>query len=73
MDSIRRGIRLRGLARSEGWVNERLMVDRYFCNPDADAIIEALPGTFEKEEDKKWPAIRSDDYLVQRLSQTYGY
>jgi hypothetical protein len=55
-----------------GW-ERRLMVDRYFCNPNSDALIEALPETFESEEDKKWPPIMTEEYLVQRLSQTYGY
>ncbi|KAF8538154.1 hypothetical protein BDD12DRAFT_843872 [Trichophaea hybrida] len=45
----------------------------YFCNPNSDALIEALPETFESEEDKKWPPIMTEEYLVQRLSQTYGY
>ena len=45
----------------------------YFCNPNAEALIEALPGTYSKEEDKKWPAIRTDEYLFERLSKTYIY
>ena len=42
----------------------------YFCNPDSDKLIEALPGTWEKEG-KKYKAINSGEYLVQRLSATY--
>ena len=42
----------------------------YFCNPDFDRQIEALPGTWE-EHGKKYEGINSGDYLVQRLSATY--
>jgi hypothetical protein len=47
------------------------MMGRYFCNPNFDQLIEALPGTYEKEEDKKYPGIKSGEYLVQRLEATY--
>lgn len=47
------------------------MTDRYFCNPDFDQFIEALPGTYEKVEDKKYPGVTSGEYLVQRLEATY--
>lgn len=44
----------------------------YFCNPDFDRWIEALPGTWEGEKGgKKYPGVNSGDYLVQRLSATY--
>ncbi|KAL8761065.1 MAG: hypothetical protein Q9184_002771 [Pyrenodesmia sp. 2 TL-2023] len=44
----------------------------YFCNPDFDQVIEALPGTWEGEKGgKKWEPINSGDYLVQRLSATH--
>ncbi|KAA6408553.1 MAG: Clavaminate synthase [Lasallia pustulata] len=44
----------------------------YFCNPDFDRWIEALPGTWEGEKGgKKYEAINSGEYLVQRLSATY--
>lgn len=36
-----------------------------------DSYIEALPGTFAEEEEKKYEGIRSGDYLVQRLTATY--
>ena len=42
----------------------------YFCNPDFDKWIEALPGTWE-EGGKKYKGVNSGDYLVQRLSATY--
>lgn len=44
----------------------------YFCNPDFDQWIEALPGTYGGERGgKKWEGINSGEYLEQRLSATY--
>ena len=44
----------------------------YFCNPDFDKWIEALPGTWEGERGgKKYDGINSGEYLFQRLSATY--
>ncbi|KAM0562245.1 hypothetical protein ACHAPJ_002691 [Fusarium lateritium] len=43
----------------------------YFCNPNFKSHIEAIPGTFETEKDKKYEGINSGDYLVQRLTATY--
>ena len=44
----------------------------YFCNPDFDTSIEALPGTYGGDKGQKiWEAINSGEYLVQRLSATY--
>jgi len=44
----------------------------YFCNPDFDKWIEALPGTWEGEKGgKKYDGVNSGDYLVQRLTATY--
>lgn len=43
----------------------------YFCNPDFDKIIEALPGTWEAvEKGMKYAPIKSGDYLIQRLGVT---
>jgi isopenicillin N synthase-like dioxygenase len=42
----------------------------YFCNPNFDRFIEALPHTWEKTG-KKYEGINSGDYLVQRLAATY--
>lgn len=44
---------------------------RYFCNPNFDAFIEALPGTYKTEAEKKYPGVNSGEYLVQRLASTY--
>ncbi|KAG0125840.1 hypothetical protein HOY82DRAFT_570869 [Tuber indicum] len=43
----------------------------YFCNPNFDKFIEAIPGTYVSEADKKYPGINAGDYLAQRLEQTY--
>ena len=43
----------------------------YFCNPDFDKWIEALPGTWEDVGAKKYKGVNSGDYLVQRLTATY--
>ncbi|PWW79519.1 Clavaminate synthase-like protein [Tuber magnatum] len=43
----------------------------YFCNPNFDKFIEAIPGTYASEADKKYPGINAGDYLAQRLGQTY--
>jgi isopenicillin N synthase-like dioxygenase len=44
----------------------------YFCNPNNESYIEALPGTWENlPEGKKYPVVNSGEYLVQRLAATY--
>jgi isopenicillin N synthase-like dioxygenase len=43
----------------------------YFCNPNNSAFIEAIPGTYATEQDKKYAGINSGEYLVQRLTATY--
>jgi isopenicillin N synthase-like dioxygenase len=44
----------------------------YFCNPNMDRLIEALPGTYgEGVGEKKYEGINSGEYLVQRLTATY--
>ena len=43
----------------------------YFCNPDNEVFIEALPGTFGEGNEKKYPGVNSGEYLVQRLAATY--
>lgn len=42
----------------------------YFCNPNYDRKIEAIPGTYEKDG-RKYGDVLSGDYLVQRLTATY--
>lgn len=44
----------------------------YFCNPDFDDWIEALPGTWGGEKGaKKYESVNSGDYLAERLEATY--
>ena len=42
----------------------------FFCNPNFDKFIDAIPGTYEAEG-KKYEGINSGQYLVQRLTATY--
>ena len=45
----------------------------YFCNPDFDKWIEALPGTWEGDKGgKKYEGVNSGEYLYQRLTATFG-
>ena len=46
----------------------------YFCNPNFDKEIDAIPGTYQEGvpgREKKYESIRSGDYLVKRLEATY--
>jgi isopenicillin N synthase-like dioxygenase len=43
----------------------------YFCNPNFDKFIDALPGTYATEADKKYAGINSGEYLAKRLAATY--
>lgn len=44
----------------------------YFCNPNFESAIEALPGTWETlPGGKRYPAVNSGEYLVRRLAATY--
>lgn len=49
----------------------QLTKGRYFCNPNFKDFIEAIPGTYATEADKKYEGINSGEYLVQRLTATY--
>lgn len=42
----------------------------YFCNPNFDKDIEAIPGTLVDGK-IKYDKINSGDYLAQRLAETY--
>ncbi|KAH7304521.1 oxidoreductase [Stachybotrys elegans] len=43
----------------------------YFCIPNVDSLIEAIPGTYDDAQDRKYPSIKSKQYLVQRLAATF--
>lgn len=42
----------------------------YFCNPNYDRMIEAIPGTYESAG-RKYDDVTSGDYLIRRLTATY--
>ncbi|BFZ60297.1 hypothetical protein YB2330_001333 [Saitoella coloradoensis] len=44
----------------------------FFANPNYETEIEALEGTFRDGGEKKYEKINTLDYLVQRLTATYG-
>ncbi|KAI7172470.1 Clavaminate synthase-like protein [Hortaea werneckii] len=43
----------------------------YFCNPNFESFIDAIPGTYDDVRKKKYEGINSGDYLAQRLAATY--
>lgn len=43
----------------------------YFCNPNFDRFIDAIPGTIGEGKEKKYEGINSGEYLVRRLAATY--
>ncbi|KAF2140770.1 uncharacterized protein K452DRAFT_327536 [Aplosporella prunicola CBS 121167] len=43
----------------------------YFCNPDFDKLIEAIPGTFE-ETGRRYESVVAGEYLAMRLGATYA-
>lgn len=43
----------------------------YFCNPNADKLIETIPGTFTDDNPKKYEPVTSGDYIEMRLAATY--
>lgn len=42
----------------------------YFCNPNYDRMIEAIPGTYESVG-RKYDDVTSGEYLIKRLTATY--
>ncbi|OAL49013.1 thymine dioxygenase [Pyrenochaeta sp. DS3sAY3a] len=42
----------------------------YFCNPNYERMIEAIPGTYESVG-RKYDDVTSGDYLIRRLTATY--
>jgi isopenicillin N synthase-like dioxygenase len=42
----------------------------YFCNPNYERMIQAIPGTYE-EAGRKYGDVSSGEYLIQRLTATY--
>ncbi|KAH8672726.1 hypothetical protein BGZ60DRAFT_284514 [Tricladium varicosporioides] len=59
-------------APEEGDVHPARYSIAYFCNPNFDRMIEAIEGTYGGGKGpKKYEAINSGEYLVQRLAATY--
>lgn len=70
--STHRGIPLReSLLFWCSFVSATELLGRYFCNPNFQSQIEAIPGTYTAETDKKYDGINSGEYLVKRLAATY--
>ena len=42
----------------------------FFCNPNKETLVDALPGTFDAQHPKKYPPINAFDYLIGRLNAT---
>ena len=42
----------------------------YFCNPNYDRMIQAIPGTYE-EKGRKYNDVQSGEYIAGRLTATY--
>ncbi|KAM7191410.1 hypothetical protein V8F20_009337 [Naviculisporaceae sp. PSN 640] len=58
-------------SKSEGDIHPPRYSIAYFCNPNFKDHIEAIPGTYATEAEKKYDGINSGQYLVQRLAATY--
>ncbi|KAL3477004.1 hypothetical protein BJX99DRAFT_133991 [Aspergillus californicus] len=57
--------------RGEGNIHPARYSIAFFANPRKESFIEAIPGTFATEADKKYQGISSGDYYVERLNATY--
>ena len=40
----------------------------YFCNPNGGTVIDALPGTWKRVEEKKYESITARQWLMKRLT-----
>jgi isopenicillin N synthase-like dioxygenase len=43
----------------------------YFCNPNFNRDIDAIPGTLAEGQKQKYQTVNSGEYLVKRLTETY--
>lgn len=50
---------------SDGELTPRRQSIAFFCNPNANTLVECLPACVGNGA--KYPAVRSEDYLVKRL------
>ena len=50
--------------------------DRYsipfFASPDAETMIEPLPGTYEEGSKPQWKKMNAREYVKRRMESTYG-
>jgi len=51
-------------AHSDGELAPRRQSITFFCNPNANTLLECLPGCVGTGA--KYPAVRAQDYLVER-------
>ncbi|KAI0346700.1 thymine dioxygenase [Trametopsis cervina] len=54
----------------DGMTQERYSIP-YFCAPDFNTVVDCIPGTFSEERPKKYEAISSGQYILQRLAANY--
>ncbi|KAL5530588.1 hypothetical protein ACEPAF_6846 [Sanghuangporus sanghuang] len=43
----------------------------FFCNPNFGALIDCLPNCYGPDKAKKYEPVTTEQYIVQRLSETY--
>ncbi|KAL9073179.1 MAG: hypothetical protein Q9157_004821 [Trypethelium eluteriae] len=58
----------------EGEVHPPRYSVAYFCNPNSEKAIDAIPGTYEEGvpgREKKYEMVKSGEYLMRRLEATY--
>lgn len=51
----------------DGWKTRRLSLG-FFCHPNYDAMVEALPGTVAPGETAKYAPVRAGDYMNSKIS-----
>lgn len=59
-----------GAALADGMVPERYSIP-YFCCPDFETIVDAIPGTWSAERSKRYEPISAAEYVITRLAANY--
>lgn len=44
----------------------------FFCNPNGGALVDCLPSCYDSSRPKKYSPVTTEQYIVQRLSDTYS-
>jgi len=44
----------------------------FFCNPNGGALVDCLPSCYDPSRAKKYAPVTTEQYIVQRLSDTYS-